>query len=321
MCWNDGRKSVGAGKANKSVSKVRGGVEKNKERRKLTVAPLRAAVRLVDGQEADGRAPLLEALVQLRQVHERRRELLRAEVDHQEIARKGAALDVRVALPGAQEARHVTPDRVADRQVDAAHLVLHQADERRHHHGDAVGGQGREDVAQRLALARRPHDAHVAAYQRRLDHLELAATKFAKAVVLPQHVRQGGLATQGGRGRGRRRGPLGHQPVHINFEESRIVDRRHREIVCIARERVAVAHRRVLLGGHAGLDTVHHGEKLLVGRCHRWVVGYQKVRGRGVRSFRKHLVRLDISSIISSPATSALQPRSSSLVGKYFFRQ
>ncbi len=131
------------------------------------VAPLRDAVRLVDGEERDAR--LVEQLEAAR-----RAEPLGRHVQQVELAREQLALD------GA--GRRGIERRVQELGADAelrerGDLVLHQRDQRRDHHGRARPQQRRELVAQRLAAARRHEHQCVAARDDVLDDLALRAVE------------------------------------------------------------------------------------------------------------------------------------------------
>ena len=67
------------------------------------------------------------------------------------------------------------------------HLVLHQGDQRRHHHREAVHDQSRHLEAQRLARARRHRRERIAARQQGFDHRLLPRTERLEPEYLRQH--------------------------------------------------------------------------------------------------------------------------------------
>ena len=105
------------------------------------VAPLGDAVRLVDGEQRDGRVGQLgeEALVV---------EALGCDVEELQAAGAEAVGDVTGLrlLDARVEPRRV--DSLTDEGVD---LILHQRDQRRDDDGDAVEHQGRQLIAEALA--------------------------------------------------------------------------------------------------------------------------------------------------------------------------
>ncbi|GAB1411428.1 hypothetical protein MASR1M97_01640 [Candidatus Desulfobacillus denitrificans] len=134
------------------------------------VAPLRDAVRLVDGEEGEAVAGGLAELV--REVG--REQPLRRDVEQVEFARhEGAAGAVGLLR------------RLAGMQAGGAHagfeerrhLVLHQGDQRRDDEGRARPQQGRDLVAQRLAAAGGHQHQGVAAAGDLFDDLGLLAAE------------------------------------------------------------------------------------------------------------------------------------------------
>ena len=109
------------------------------------VAPLRDAVRLVDGEQRDPRTRELgeEALVV---------EALRCDVE--KLQRAGAEPVEDLALLGGVEAR-VEPRRVDPASLQEVDLILHQRDQRRHHDRHPLQQQRRQLVAEALARAGR----------------------------------------------------------------------------------------------------------------------------------------------------------------------
>ena len=72
--------------------------------------------------------------------------------------------------------------------VEAVHLVLHERDERRHHHGQ-TGAQQRGGLeAQRLATAGRHHEQRVAAREDRVHHLALVRPELRVAPIACEDV-------------------------------------------------------------------------------------------------------------------------------------
>ena len=140
------------------------------------VAPLRDAMRLVDGEERRTR---------LRQKIEaaRRHQPLGRDVDEIEIAGAHRPLDVR-RFAGI-EARIEIGRAHADlaQRID---LVLHQRDQRRDHDAEARPQQRRDLIAQRLAAAGRHQHQRIAARRHMRDDLGLLAAEFGIAEGLAQ---------------------------------------------------------------------------------------------------------------------------------------
>ena len=131
------------------------------------MAPLRHAVRLVDGEQ---RKPGLreQAEAALGQ------QALGRDIQQIELAAPRAALDLRGLRPAQRriEKRGAHPELGERRD-----LVLHQRDERRDHHPDAVAQQRGNLVAERLAAAGRHQDQRVAAAGDVLDDLGLVTAE------------------------------------------------------------------------------------------------------------------------------------------------
>ena len=152
------------------------------------VAPLRDAVRLVDREQGDA-AALEEPLRGLGV------EPLGRDVEQVELAGEVGALDPRPfgrLLAGVQVGG---AHAVAHEGVD---LVVHERDERRHHHARALAQQRRDLVAEALAAAGRHEHDRVAAARDLRDDLGLLAAERV--------VAEDGVQRLGGRGEARRRG-------------------------------------------------------------------------------------------------------------------
>ena len=72
--------------------------------------------------------------------------------------------------------------------AEIVHLVLHQRDQRRHHHGDAGHKHGRHLKGDRLAPARGQQTERVGARKHRLYYLGLHRAKPVVAPIAPQYV-------------------------------------------------------------------------------------------------------------------------------------
>jgi hypothetical protein len=119
-------------------------------------------VRLVDGDEREAARPARQLLEQVDAVALQR---FGRRVDQVELAAQRALQVAGVLLRG----------RADDHRGDAAlaqrlDLVLHQRDERRHHHARRLGDERQQLVAHGLAAARRKHDERVLLAHGRLDH-------------------------------------------------------------------------------------------------------------------------------------------------------
>ena len=214
------------------------------------VAPLRDAVRLVDREQGDA-AALEEPLGGLGV------EPLGRDVEQVELAGQVGALDLGPLgrlLAGVQVGG---AHAVAHEGVD---LVVHERDERRHHHARALAQQRRDLVAEALAATGRHEHDGVAATRDLRDDLGLLA---AEGVVAEDGVqRLGGRveprrrgAGDAGRGwRGRRRGARrrgrwtcpcphgsrsGRRPAVVGGRRP-VVVRRRRELVWIPGDLVGV---------------------------------------------------------------------------------
>src|SRR5262249_17474511 len=135
------------------------------------VAPLGDAVRLVDGEQRDANpAKLLQKALVV--------EALRRDV--QQLQRPGAQLAVYLAelLLGERAVQARGGDAALAQHID---LVLHQRDQRRDNHGDALEEQRGELVAQRFAAAGGKDRQRRALAEQRVDHLALAGAEGGQA--------------------------------------------------------------------------------------------------------------------------------------------
>ena len=139
------------------------------------VAPLAHAMRFVDGEQAEQAA--FEQRVHLRQKAPIRH-ALRRRVQQSDFTAQQAPLDVAGFFAGQGG---VEEGGVHARFVQRAHLVVHQRDQRRHHHGDAVprslARNGRDLVAKRFAAARGHEHQRIATCGHTVDDGLLRATK------------------------------------------------------------------------------------------------------------------------------------------------
>jgi hypothetical protein len=132
------------------------------------VPPLRDAMGLVDREQPDP-----GALEQVEGVG--LGEPLGRDIDEPQLAVAELLVDlpVLVEIVGRVEARR--RDAVAP---ELRHLIAHQRDQRRHHHGDGVAQQRGQLVAQRLAAAGRHDGEHVGTRQNGLDDGTLAGPEI-----------------------------------------------------------------------------------------------------------------------------------------------
>ena len=184
------------------------------------VAPLRDAVRLVDGEEGDGDAGIgLSAQIELGLLAVARRVAGAALPRHRASAHRAASRRAsaqtieealghepfgrhveQVELAGVQERQHPArlgrlERRVVERGPHAAgaqgvDLVLHQRDERRDHDADAGSQQRRDLVAERLAAAGRHEDEAASPGGDVLDDLLLLRPERGEAEDVAQHASQ-----------------------------------------------------------------------------------------------------------------------------------
>ena len=161
------------------------------------VAPLADAVRLVDGKQAEQAA--LVQRIQHRQ-ETRRQDALRRRVQQHQPPRAQFALDRRRILA---VQRAVQEAGMHAQLFQRADLVVHQRDQRRHHHRHAapgtVPGDGRHLVAQALAAAGGHQHQRVAAADHMLDDRALVAAEGRVAEDLVQDGQRIGGQAHGGR--------------------------------------------------------------------------------------------------------------------------
>ncbi len=143
------------------------------------MAPLRDAMRLVDGQELD-----LGALEQIERV--RPHQPLRRDIDEAQFAAHQAIEHraVFVRIVGGIERRG--GNTIAAQLRD---LIAHERDQRRHHNGKALAAeQRRKLVTQRLAAPGRHHRQHIAAFEDRGHDLGLPGPEGLEAKGLAEHT-------------------------------------------------------------------------------------------------------------------------------------
>ena len=144
------------------------------------VAPLRDAMRLIDGEqrELEMRQPIHRAACE---------QSFRRDIEQVELLLDQVAGD-RAGFGGVQfgvqrAGRHA---ELAQRR----HLVIHQRNQRRDHHGGAAPAQRRHLVADALAAARRRQHQRVAAGDDMAHHLFLLAAEPREPEYPAQHVRR-----------------------------------------------------------------------------------------------------------------------------------
>ena len=164
------------------------------------VAPLADAVRLVDREQAE-EAALLQR-IELGQ-HARRGQPLGGDVEQGQPAAHQLALDP-LRLPCGQ--RRVEERRRHAGLVERADLVVHQRDQRAHHHGHAASAAVQRDrghlVAQALAAAGGHQHQRVAAREHVVDD---GGLRTAKCAVAEDVAQDRGGSGGGGGGHGSRR--------------------------------------------------------------------------------------------------------------------
>ncbi|MCY1544706.1 hypothetical protein D9M68_806060 [compost metagenome] len=131
------------------------------------MAPLRHAVRLVDGEQGD-----VQALQEGQ--HARLHQALRRQVEHLDLAAVDPLGNLAL-LFGVQGG--VQGHRRHTQLIEGSDLVVHQGDQRRHHHRQAVTQQRRHLKAQGLAAAGRHQHQGVAAARHAFDDRTLTATE------------------------------------------------------------------------------------------------------------------------------------------------
>ena len=155
------------------------------------VAPLAHAVRFVDGEQAQ--QPALVERIQHRQKARRQQPLGRGIQHHQAAA---AQLALHVLRFFAAE-RGIEEGRMHAGFFQRTHLVVHQGDQRAHHHRHAMAAavphDGRHLIAQALAAAGGHQHQRVAAGRHMLDDVALHAAERGVAEYLVENFdRRGG---------------------------------------------------------------------------------------------------------------------------------
>ena len=135
------------------------------------VAPLRHTVGFVDGKQGD-----LKALQKGQ--HAWLHQALRRQVKHFHLATLDAGGQVALLLGAEGGVQRRGGDTEFFKGGD---LVVHQRDQRRHHHGQAIAQQRRHLEAQRLAATGRHQYQGIAATGHALNDRTLAATKTVVA--------------------------------------------------------------------------------------------------------------------------------------------
>ena len=143
------------------------------------VAPLRHAVRLVDGEQRQSRAGL-HLLQRAQEI--RHQQALRGHIEDVQVAAHQAAKHVAGGV-GVQAG--VEEGGLHAELLEGVHLVLHQRDQRRHHDADALPQQRGELVAQGFSAAGRHQHQRVATRRDMLDDglLFVAEGRVAENVV------------------------------------------------------------------------------------------------------------------------------------------
>ena len=131
------------------------------------VAPLRDAVRLVDGEQREFRAR--EQIQRAVEQQALGGDIQQVEFAAQQLRFDGARLR--------RVERGIEKFRAHAGLLQRRHLVLHQRDQRRHHDAGTGAGDGRNLEAQRLAAAGRHEHQRVAAGHERADHFRLRAAE------------------------------------------------------------------------------------------------------------------------------------------------
>ncbi len=163
------------------------------------VAPLGHAVRLVDREQADRRP--------VEQRHGLGHpEPLGRQVEQVELALQQRALHVPALAQVLRRVEEAGPHAERGQGVD---LVLHERDQRGHHHAGPGPDEGRHLVAERLAAAGRHEHEGVAAADHGVDDVRLLAAERVVAPDLLQHLERraaGGRVVRGVRDRAGRGG-------------------------------------------------------------------------------------------------------------------
>ena len=203
-------------------------------------APLRDAMRLVDGDEA-------EVEIAERAQHRRRHQPLGRHVEHTHLARLHPAprRDVLGAVGVGVDGRG--RDAV---ERERRHLVAHECQQRRDDEREPAEHQRRKLIAQRLARAGRHDREDVAPGQHRRDRLVLAGSQLAIAEHLGEGRQHGATALVEANVGGSGRGGQGHDVRQDDTGVMAAVERRSREgraapprfILC-SRRTIKRAHR------------------------------------------------------------------------------
>ncbi len=150
------------------------------------VAPLTDAVRLVDGDQADGQfGQTLQ--------HGPRRQPFGRNIQQVQLARPRRAPDGRTLVHGQAGIQPGGGHALLLQRLD---LIGHQGDQRRDDQPHALAQDGGHLIADALAPAGRQHGQHVAPGQNLLDHRSLKPAKIGMA---PHALQQGPRLVQGGR--------------------------------------------------------------------------------------------------------------------------
>ena len=149
------------------------------------MAPLRDAVRLVDGVE---RNPYLAQERHVVLLGER----LGGEIEQFGLAVEHVLADLRHGSLVERRIQEMRDPRLGREGAHGVDLVLHQGDQRRYDDRNAVHQHGRQLVAQRLAAARGHQHEGILAFQHIADHRFLVPLERRKAEVLLQLVMQQG---------------------------------------------------------------------------------------------------------------------------------
>lgn len=142
------------------------------------VAPLRDAMRLVDGQHRD-----FAALEQFERFGFQ--EPFGRYVNEAQLAARNALQNCAVLGRIVARIERRCRDAVAAKLRD---LIAHERDQRRHHDGEPVAQQRRQLVAQRFAAAGRHDRQHVAVRKNRSDDLGLAWAKALETESRAKHL-------------------------------------------------------------------------------------------------------------------------------------
>ncbi len=153
------------------------------------VAPLRDAVRLVDGEQRDAGACAQHALEQAEKALGQ--QAFGRDVEQIQLARQQAPLHRRAPRP--QSERGVEEGGAHAELQQRIDLVLHQRDQRRDDDADAAAQQGGNLVAQRLAAAGGHQHQRIAAADDVVDDLGLGAAEGGVTEDGAQQLQGGGF--------------------------------------------------------------------------------------------------------------------------------